>query len=188
MAMLGSTRQTVAGHSSVVQQSHNACSPNIVGSNNKVICSDTDLHSAAKLDEALLLLKSEQFVHRFQSQFPLGYTVFELNSVTESVTPIDTHRELGEFGFDFHPVRVEVSGPQITIQLPDLTKNGKPTGSNPQVGGDRESMQKWGSGYIFEDNHRMISATCQVLQFNGDVMIWIFGLRDMGPFPSPTAK
>jgi hypothetical protein len=114
----------------------------------------------------------------FLNEYPLGYAIFDMDTITGAVTPEQVRKGLETYQFDFTKVRIiENTASRIAIQLPDLLKDQKLILSQAQIGGDRITMQKFGAGYAFGDGTDSVMATGQVLRYQGSRIIWILGFR-----------
>jgi len=115
--------------------------------------------------------------------YPLGYVIFDMDTVTGAVAPSETRRGLEAYQFDFRPVRILENTPtHIAIELPDLLKNHQLILTGAGISGDRATMQQFGAGYAFSDGEHQIMATGQVLRYEGERIVWILGFRRMAPF------
>jgi hypothetical protein len=140
-----------------------------------------------KLNEIVNLIKNQDEQQKFLSQYPLGYTIFQLDSVTGAVTPYQARQGLEAYEFNFKTAEiVENTATRISIQLPEVLKDGKPLFKNAIIGGDKKTMEEYGAGYMFGDASLGVLGTGQVLQYDGNRIIWIFGLRRISvPLPPP---
>ncbi len=112
------------------------------------------------------------------NEYPLGYVIFDTDTVSGAVTPYETRRGLEAYQFDFRPVRIlENTATRIAIELPDVLKDHKPLLTEAKIGGDKTTMRKFGAGYLFSDGSGQIMATGQVLRYEGDRIIWVLGFR-----------
>jgi hypothetical protein len=110
--------------------------------------------------------------------YPLGYVIFDMDTVSGAVTPMETRRGMEAYQFDFRPVRILENTPtRITIQLPDVLKNHVSLVTGARIGGDRATMQKFGSGYLFSDGKDQIWAVGQVLRYEGERIVWVLGFQ-----------
>jgi len=110
--------------------------------------------------------------------YPLGYVIFDTDTVSGAVTPKVTQQGLEAYQFDFRPVRIlENTRSRIAIALPDVLKNHRTLMTGAQIGGDRATMQQFGAGYMFSDGSAQIWAVGQVLEYEGDRIIWVCGFR-----------
>lgn len=110
--------------------------------------------------------------------YPLGYVIFDMDTVSGAVTPSEMRRGLEAYQFDFRPVRILEDTPtHIEIELPDVLKDHKLLLSGAKIGGDRATMQQFGAGYGFGDGDTQVMATGQVLRYEGDRIVWICGFR-----------
>ena len=123
---------------------------------------------------------------RLLAQYPLGYTIFDVNAVSGAVSPPYLTRQGPQaYEFDVRPVRIITNTSNyIEIQLPDLLRDGKPILQGAKIGGDKNTMQMYGAGYAFRDGDSSIWGEGRVLQYKGDQVFWIFGLR-RAPSPVP---
>jgi hypothetical protein len=125
-------------------------------------------------------LRSQNVQAKLLQEYPLGYAIFDVDAVSGAVTPEEAHQGLEAFEFDFRPVKiVENTDNHITIQLPNLLKDGKLFLSDAQISGDKRTMLQYGSGYMFNG----VLATGQVMQYNGSRTTWLFGLRRVATPP-----
>jgi hypothetical protein len=140
-----------------------------------------------KLNEIVNLIKNQDEQQKFLSQYPLGYTIFQLDSVTGAMTPYQARQGLEAYEFNFKTAGiVENTATRISIQLPEVLKDGKPLFKNATIGGDKKSMEEYGAGYIFSDGPIGVLGSGRVLQYDGNRVIWIFGLRRISPpLPPP---
>jgi hypothetical protein len=137
-------------------------------------------HSPDKQVEVLQEIKFLDKQQKFLEEFPLGYTIFDVNSVSGAVDPLEARQGLEAYEFDFRDVKILENTPEgFAIQLPSITKNGKYLLTNPRIGGDRASMLTYGSGYTFGDQSKIVLATGIVLSANKDRIVWIFGMRQI---------
>jgi hypothetical protein len=131
----------------------------------------------ASVAEIYRWIKNKDVQEHWLAQFPLGYTIFDVNAVTGVVTPYDARQGLEDFEFDYRPVRiVENTSRRISIALPSVYKDGKPYLTGAEIGGDKATMQMYGAGYAFTKGDNMIWGTGQVLEYKGNQTYWIFGL------------
>ncbi len=164
------------------QKSQGECSPNFIGNNNTNICDSFSAEDRRKLDALLHLAKESSQQARFLEQYPLGYTIFTINAVTEAVTPVDAHHGKGSYDFDFRYARIlSLTPDHIEIRLPDLIEDGKVLYAKPNIGGDLRSMQLSGAGFHIGVGCQELEGIGQVLQYNGNQITWIFGLRSFTP-------
>jgi hypothetical protein len=126
------------------------------------------------------------------SEFPLGYVIFETDSVTQAVMPLEVRDGFENFKVNFSTVRVLENTPtQITLQLPDIvSKESKDSPAFGIVGGtvsgDRISMQRTGMGYGFFDGKEDVFAMARVQKYEGNKITWVIGLvRVPGPRVTP---
>jgi hypothetical protein len=114
------------------------------------------------------------------SEFPLGYVIFETDSVTQAVMPLEVRDGLENFKVNFSTVRVLENTPtQITLQLPSiLSKNSEPAFGMREgtVSGDKISMQRVGTGYGFFDGKEHVFAMVRVQKYEGNKITWVVGL------------
>ena len=134
--------------------------------------------SSKQIDELLEVLRNPTEQQKLLIQYPLGYTIFDVDAVTGAVTPEQARQGLKPYEFDYRTVQItENTATHVTIRLPVVLKNGKPLLTNAVISGDKNTMQLYGAGYGFSDGTDEISGTGQVLQYNGSRFTWIFGLR-----------
>ena len=137
-------------------------------------------------DPEIEWLKNNDEQQKLLLQYPLGYTIFEVDSVTSAVTPLQARQGLEAYEFNFAKVRItEDNSTHISMQLPDVLKDGKPILTDAQISGDKLTMLRYGAGYFFGDGSISVLGTGQVLQYKGNQVIWIFGLRQGPSFPPP---
>ena len=125
----------------VQQHSEGAGSLNtsVIGNNNIVITtapqpSDKVVHK--KLDEIERLLKDGGKKDDLLTKYPLGYIIFEVDSVTKAVTPLEARQGLENYQFDFRPVGiVENTADRIAVRMPDLIKDKKVMATGAVTGG-----------------------------------------------------
>ena len=139
-----------------------------------------------KLNEIENLIKNQDEQQKFLSQYPLGYTIFQLDSVTGAVTPYQARQGLEAYEFNFKTAEiVENTATRISIRLPEVLKDGKPLFTNAIIGGDKKTMEEYGAGYTFGDGFLQVLGTGQVLKYDGNRVTWIFGLGRISPLPPP---
>lgn len=112
-------------------------------------------------------------------EFPYGYTLFELNSVTETVEPKKTRPgKFEHLGFDFSPVRVTGKQPDITVTLPRLTLDGRLLVKADTFTADIGTMESNESfiNIVFEG--KAIIAAYRLISFEDNRMIWVYGIKD----------
>ena len=130
------------------------------------------------IDEIHEELKKLDTQQEFLKLYPLGYTVFDVDFVTGSVTPEQAKQGLEAYEFDYRSVRIIENTPsQIRIQLPDVLKSHKLLLSKAVIGGDKKTMQTYGAGYGFYDSSTSILGIGRVLTYSGSTVVWIFGLQ-----------
>jgi len=123
-------------------------------------------------------IDSQDEQRRFLALYPLGYTIFDVNYVTGAVTPFQVRQGMEPFEFDFRSAGIRENTPaQISVQLPDIFKDGKAVLPHMVVGWDRGASQVHPLGFTFGDPPNRFVATAQILQDRGDRVIWILGIR-----------
>ncbi len=118
--------------------------------------------------------------NKFLQLYPLGYVIFDIDSITEAVTPYNASKNPQGYEFNFKSVRLVENTPyRISIQLPEVYKDSQLLLTNATISGDPKKMQEFGNGYGFSNKSVLnIMGIAQVLQYNGNKVTWIFGLRN----------
>lgn len=98
--------------------------------------------------------------------------------VTGAVTPYEMRRGLEAYQFDFRPVHViENTTTHVSMQLPDVFKDGKLLLSGAVIGGDKHSMNAWSSGAMFSDGDGQVFILGRALEYRGNRMVWVIGFQ-----------
>jgi len=129
-----------------------------------------------KLDSLTALLISQDEQRTLLQRFPLGFTTFSTNQVTGAVTPIQARAGLDSVSFDYSKVRVTQSPNALSVQLPDIFRDGKPLQRNVKVTGLRDLLLTHAFVQSFGTPGDMTDCSAQILSFKGDEIIWVYGL------------
>jgi hypothetical protein len=152
-------------------------SPNttVTGNNNAVTVNSSDPTVHRKLDAITKLLKAQGGKDNLLQKYPLGYVIFEVDYVTNAVTPLETRKGVEEYQYDFRPVRVtRNTADRIVIRLPDLIKNKKVVVSGAETGG----VKRVGNlgGYVSQDNNGVgMMVLGEILTINGSEITFLVG-------------
>jgi hypothetical protein len=187
--------QSTMGHdepkdSRIKQKSEGEHSTNtaVIGDNNQVTINlpDPTLHS--KLDEITNLLKAQGGEDKLLKKYPLGYVVFNLDYVTNAVTPFQTRQGLERFQYDFRPVRVlRNTDDQIAIQLPDLIENKKVILTGNQTGGTKKVGNL--GGYMAQNSTGVgVMVWGEILAIRGSEITFLVGFDRAPTLPGSKSK
>src|SRR3977135_3462998 len=120
----------------------------------------TGNNTDTKLNEILGLITNQNEQQQFLAQYPLGYTIFDVDYISGAYTPYQVRQGLEEYEFNFRPVQIIENTPtRISIRLPEVVKNGKPLFTNATIGGDKESMKHFGAGNGFSNGTNQVLGT-----------------------------
>lgn len=142
-----------------------------------------------KVNEILDIMKSRDEQQKLLAEYPLGYTIFDVNAVTGAVTPYQARQGLEHYEFDFRSVRIiENTSYRIVIQYPNVLKDGQLLLKAAVGSGDKNTMSMYGSGYVFSDGDLGVLASGRVLEYKGNQVFWVFGLRRVAPLHPPQSQ
>jgi hypothetical protein len=109
-------------------------------------------------------------------EFPLGYVIFDMDTVTGAVTPLEMRRGLEVYQFDFRPVKViENSANRFRASMPEIYKDHKLLLSGGEIGGDKATMQAFSAGMMFQDGNDGVLVHGRALHYDGDRLTWVIG-------------
>lgn len=158
----------------VQQNSQGNNSPNIVGDGATVNYGDPKV--AARLDEITRLLKAQGGKDKLLEKYPLGYVIYDVDYVTDAVTPLDVRKGLEAYQFDFRTVHVTAVGNQIAVQLPDLIKDKQLVLKGNRTGGPKRVGDL--GGYFMADKDGVgVQVWGEILAINGSDITFLVGLE-----------
>lgn len=156
---------------------NNSPNTNIAGNNNVVTLNASDPVMHQKIDVLTDLIKAQGGEDALLKRYPLGYVVFNLDYVTNAVTPFEARAGLGNFQYDFRPVRVlQNTDQRIAIQLPDLLKDGKLMLSGCNTGGIKRVGNLGGYGARSSDGFGVM-VLGEILGINGSEITFLVGFQ-----------
>jgi hypothetical protein len=166
----------------VQQSSQGANSPNIVGSGNVVVISPSDPGTHEQLKAIESLLKARNQKDDLLTKYPLGYVVFDVDYVTNAVTPYETRKGLEAYQFDFRPVRItQNTADRIAIRLPDLIKDKKLMITGAETGGWKRVGNL--GGFMGGDEKGGIMAWAEILAIKGSEITFLVGFERAPKLP-----
>lgn len=123
---------------------------------------------------------------KWLARFPLGFAIFDIDTVTNNCIPRLVRSGNGRhFNFGFQTAKVlENDSQRVTLQLPELWSDGRRLIGAGTASGDPRTMEAYGGGYGYGlENGDGISLYVQVLSYEGPTsMKWVIGLtRFVGP-------
>jgi len=182
-AMSDTLQQDQHKNLEVRQSSQGSNSPNITGNNNTVTVNSSDPTVLRKLDAIEKLLKAQGGEDKLLKKYPLGYVVFDVDFVTNAVTPLEARKGLEAYQYDFRPVRItQNTADRIAIRLPDLIKDKKLV----LTGGETGGWKRVGNlgGYLAEDKNGVgVQVWGEILTIKGSEVTFLVGFDKAPKLP-----
>lgn len=123
----------------------------------------------------------------YLNKYPLGYVIFSSDYMTSAVTPLETHRGLETYQFDFRPVRVtKNTDGQIEVRLPDILKDKKLVMTGILTGGTKR-LGEFGGGFTGDDKGTVFE-WAEILAIKDSEITFLVGFQRAGPMPPPSSK